>query len=306
MGEWPRVAVVGAGAVGGYFGGMLARAGADVLMIGRKAFVETVNRRGLLLDTVTFKEVVHVRASTEMNAVQGADIVLFCVKTTDTVATAKILAPFLSPDMTLLCLQNGVDNVEAVTKFTNIAACPAVVYLAAMVPEPGWVKHSGRGDLVIGPESLRIRKVVDLFGRAGVSCRISNRIDDELWEKFICNCGLNAVSALCQATYGRIRDDADAWSLVEAAVAEGMEVAHASGFSPFAKGGVESAIAAVSRLTQQIAGAVSSTAQDLHRGKATEIGSLNGFMSKRGSKLKVSTPVNQALYALVKLHCRNK
>jgi hypothetical protein len=82
---------------------MLARAGADVLMIGRKAFVETVNRRGLLLDTVTFKEVVHVRASTEMNAVQGAEIVLFCVKTTDTVATAKILAPFLSPDTALLC-----------------------------------------------------------------------------------------------------------------------------------------------------------------------------------------------------------
>ena len=94
--NWPRIAVVGAGAVGGYFGGMLARAGAPVVMIGRAAFVEAVRKNGLLLDTQQFKEAVRVEASTELAAARGADVVLFCVKTTDTESTARSLAPVLS------------------------------------------------------------------------------------------------------------------------------------------------------------------------------------------------------------------
>ena len=90
--NWPRIAVVGAGAVGGYFGGMLARAGAPVVMIGRAAFVEAAKKNGLLLDTLQFKETVRVEASTELEAVRGADIILFCVKTTDTESTARALA----------------------------------------------------------------------------------------------------------------------------------------------------------------------------------------------------------------------
>src|SRR5215470_10079648 len=93
--SWPKIAVVGAGAVGGYFGGMLARTGAPVVFIGRPAFVETVAKDGLLLDTTTFKERVKVEASADLSAVHGADIVLFCVKTTDTPSTAKELADYL-------------------------------------------------------------------------------------------------------------------------------------------------------------------------------------------------------------------
>ena len=95
--NWPRVAVVGAGAVGGYFGGMLARAGAPVMMIGRAAFVEAVKKNGLFLDTLQFKETVRVEASTELTDVRGAEIVLFCVKTTDNAATSRALAPLLAP-----------------------------------------------------------------------------------------------------------------------------------------------------------------------------------------------------------------
>src|SRR5256885_6897909 len=86
---WPKIAVVGAGAVGGYFGGMLARAGAPVVMIGRASVVEAIQKNGLVLDTVQFKQTVRVEASTEMEAARGADIVLFCVKTTDTESTAR-------------------------------------------------------------------------------------------------------------------------------------------------------------------------------------------------------------------------
>src|SRR5713226_5318366 len=103
--KWPRVAVVGAGAVGGYFGGMLARAGAPVLMIGRPAFVEAVKKNGLLLDTLHFKQSVRVEAAAELGAAQGAEVVLFCVKTTDTQATARALAPLLTSNAIVVSMQ---------------------------------------------------------------------------------------------------------------------------------------------------------------------------------------------------------
>src|SRR5215813_11113786 len=94
---WPRIAVVGAGAVGGYFGGMLARAGAPVTLIGRAPFVVAVHGRGLELDTLQFREVVPVEASTDLSAVRGAELILFCVKTTDNAATAREMVPYLAP-----------------------------------------------------------------------------------------------------------------------------------------------------------------------------------------------------------------
>src|ERR1700692_3338883 len=100
--NWPRIAVVGAGAVGGYFGGMLARAGAPVIMIGRPAFVEAAKKNGLFLDTLQFKEPVRVKAATELAAARGADVILFCVKATDTESTARALAPLLSSSATLV------------------------------------------------------------------------------------------------------------------------------------------------------------------------------------------------------------
>src|ERR1700726_2591038 len=135
--NWPSIAVVGAGAVGGYFGGLLARAGAPVGMIGRPAFVEAVKKSGLFLDTLHFQESVRVEASTELSAAHGAALVLFCVKTTDSAATARELAPFLAPDATLVSLQNGVDNVEQIRAAANIDALPAAVYVAASMQAPG-------------------------------------------------------------------------------------------------------------------------------------------------------------------------
>src|SRR5271154_4546165 len=134
---WPKIAVVGAGAVGGYFGGLLARAGAPVVMIGRPAFVEAVSKNRIFLDTLQFQESVRVEASAELSAVRGADVVLFCVKTTDNAATARAIVPLLAPGAIVLSMQNGVDNVEQIRAAAAVEALPAVVYVAASVPEPG-------------------------------------------------------------------------------------------------------------------------------------------------------------------------
>lgn len=298
---WPKIAVVGAGAVGGYFGGLLARAGAPVVMIGRPAFVEAVKKNGLFLDALHFQESVRVEASTELSAARGAEIVLFCVKTTDNAATARALAPLLAPSAMVLSFQNGVDNVEQIRAAAAIDALPAVVYVAASVPEPGRVKHVGRGDLVFGPRSERTEHVAALFSRANVPCRISDNIDGELWTKLIWNCALNAVSALGHAKYGQIAASADARKVVETVVDEVLAVARVANIHPPGLEDRKVAIAGAMKIATQMAEALSSTAQDMNRGKHTEIDSLNGYISRRGAELGVPTPVNHALYALVKL-----
>lgn len=299
--SWPRIAVAGAGAVGGYFGGMLARAGAPVMMIGRAAFVEAVRANGLFLDTVQFKESVRVEASADLKDIRGAEIVLFCVKTTDNSATARELAPLLAPGAMVVSMQNGVDNVEQIRSASGIEAFPAVVYVAASVPKPGTVKHAGRGDLVIGPRNAQTEHVAALFERAGVGCRISENIEGELWTKLTWNCALNAISALGRAQYGQISASGEARKLVETAVHEILAVARAAGVHPPGFQDPQVALAGAFKIATQLAEAYSSTAQDLMRGKRTEIDSLNGYISRRGAKLGVATPVNHALYTLVKL-----
>jgi 2-dehydropantoate 2-reductase len=298
---WPKIAVVGAGAVGGYFGGMLARAGAPVVMIGRASFVEAVNKNGLLLDTLHFKETVRVEAATELEAARGADVVLFCVKTTDTAATARALAPLLSPQAIILSMQNGVDNAEQIRAASGIDALGAVVYVAASVPQPRTVKHVGRGDLVIGPRNATTERIAALFERAGVPCRISENIEGELWTKLTWNCALNAISALGRAKYGQIAASEDARKVVAEIVDEVLAVARAANIHPPGLEDPKAALAGALKVAAQMSEALSSTAQDMQRNKRTEIDSLNGYISRRGAQLDVPTPVNHALFTLVKL-----
>lgn len=301
----PRVAVVGAGAVGGYFGGMLARGGVPVMMIGRPSFVEAVKRTGLFLDSVKFQDTVRVEASTELSAAAGADVVLFCVKTTDTARVSKQLAEIVRPTTLVVSMQNGVNNAEEIRAASGMEALPAVVYVAASVPTPGTVKHLGRGDLVIGPRSEKTDRVARVFASAEIPCRISENIEGELWTKLVWNCALNAISALGQVTYGEVIASEDARRLVEMAVYETLQVARAKGIQPPGLEDPKAAIAGSFKIAEQMSGTRSSTAQDLARGKHTEIESLNGYVAKLGAKLGVATPVNHTLYTLVKLYEEN-
>ena len=299
--SWPKIAVVGAGAVGGYFGGMLARAGAPVVFIGRPAFAEVVQKNGLLLDTTQFKERVGAEASAEISAASDAEIVLFCVKTTDTAATAKELAGILAPDAVVVSMQNGVDNAEQIRAASGIGALAAVVYVAVSVPSPGTVKHVGRGDLIIGPENKTTRRVAELFTRARVPCKISENIAGELWTKLVWNCALNALSALGKVTYGEIIASLDAKQLLEGTVYEVLAVAQAAGINSPGLEDPKAALAGAYRIAEQMSATRSSTAQDMMRGKRTEVDSLNGYIARKGRDLGVPTPLNHALYTLVKL-----
>lgn len=303
----PRVAVMGAGAVGCYFGGMLARAGVAVTLIGRPRHVEAITRDGLFLDTMAFQERVAVSASTDIGTAREADIVLFCVKTLDTETAAQALAPHLAPSTIVVGLQNGVDNVERILAAAKIEAVPAVVYVAVSMSAPGRVKHAGRGDLIIGdlpshgaPLKSRERDfetVAALFARAGVPCRISENVEGELWTKMIINCAYNAISALGRAKYHRAAGNPWTRDIMRKVTEEAVAVAGAAGVRLPDGDMVE----AVWKLAETMPGATSSTAQDIARGNRTEIDSLNGYVVRRGAQVGVATPVNQTLHALVKL-----
>lgn len=301
--DWPRIAVMGAGAVGCYFGGMLARAGAPVTLIGRPTHFEAITRHGLHLDTLTFQDCVAVKASTDVAAVATADLVLLTVKTLDTEAVARELAPHLSSAATLVSMQNGVDNVERIRSATGLEAVAAGVYVAVAMSAPGRVKHTGRGDLVIGRlkgqtiDDGRLRRLADTFRRAQVPCAVSDNVEGALWTKLVMNCTYNAISALGRAKYGRIVHTSWTRELMRLVTEEVLAVAAAAGIR------IEDAnmLDAVYKLGDAMAGATSSTAQDIARGKRTEIDALNGHVVRRGAELGVPTPVNQSLHALVKL-----
>ena len=299
--EWPRIAVVGAGAVGGYFGGMFARAGAPVVFVGRKHFADIVNPKGLVLDKLEGRERIGAKATIDISAIRDCQLILFCVKANDTMATANEMAPFVRPDATIVCLQNGVENADRVRGATNVIAIPAAVYVAVSVPEPGHVKHLARGDLTIGPPSKRTTELANLFVRAGIPCRISDNIDGELWLKLLCNCALNAISALGHTRYGKIAQSDDAKKLMQDVVDEVLAVARAARVVLPGVHDRTSGMAAAIEIATQMADAFSSTAQDLNRGRPTEIEALNGYISRRGVELGVPVPVNQALFTLVRL-----
>lgn len=182
-----KIAVMGAGAVGCYYGGMLARAGHAVVLIGRALHVDAVRRHGLLLETQSFRSYLPVQASTDPRAVEGAQLVLCCVKAIDTAGAAADIAPYLAADAMLLSLQNGVDNAARLQALLQREVEPAVVYVASEMAGPGHVRHHGRGELVIGP-SANGDTLARLFADAGVPVEISANVAGALWAKLILNC----------------------------------------------------------------------------------------------------------------------
>ena len=295
-GKFPRVAVVGAGAVGSYFGGMLARAGVPVTLVGRAAHIEAIRRDGLLIDSIHFREHVPIEATTETAAVRDAEHVLLCVKTLDTESTARQIAPQLAPHAAVFSFQNGVDNVDVIRAASGIEAWPVVVYVAAAIPTPGAIKHSGGGRLVVGPGAPSA-KLAAAFEQAKVSCPVSPNIEGELWKKLVFNCAGNAITALGRSSYGGLARHEPSVAVMRAAIEEVLAVACAAGVQV----PDEDYFAAAMAFARNLGEATSSTAQDVQRGKRTEIDSLNGYVARRGADLGVPTPVNHTMYALLKL-----
>ena len=296
MTELLKFAVMGAGAVGCYYGSMLALAGHPVVLVARPQHVDAIALAGLRLQTQTFDKQVQLKASLDASAVAGADVVLLCVKSSDTEAAGRLMQPFLRADALIVCLQNGVDNAERLRSvLPQHTVGAAVVYVATEMAGPGHVIHKGRGDLVMD-ELPSGAALAQALAAAGVPTHISGNVRGELWAKLILNCAYNAVSAIAQLPYGKTVSSLGVQDVMRDVVAECLAVADADGVH--VAGDVH---AAVARLASSMPSQSSSTAQDLARGKPTEIDFLNGFIVQRGIALGIATPANRVLWALVKL-----
>ena len=291
--NWLEVAVVGAGAVGCYYGAMLARAGFAVTLIGRAWHVEAIRRDGLRFLSGDLDERIAIGATTDIAAVAKAGLVLFCVKSSDTDIAAAAMAPHLKPGAIVLNMQNGVDNAERIRAHTRNTVMPMLVYTAATMPESGTVKHTGGGSLVIGRGG---EDIAAMFEAAKVPVKIADDIDSELWIKLVMNCAYNAVCALTGMPYGRMVASPEVRTIMVQAADEVMALAKAKGIRL-----PDDLPDATIKLAQVMPTTMSSTAQDIAKGRPTEIDHLNGYVVREGARLGVATPVNAMLNALTKL-----
>ncbi len=297
------VAVIGAGAVGSYFGGLLARAGYDVILIARQDHVKAIQENGLYMECQSFQERVSVKASTEYQAIKNADLILFCVKSPDTESVAKEIKPYLSEDSIILSLQNGVDNGERIKSVLLNPVYPAVVYVATGMAGPGHVKHFGRGELVIGDLDGKdacldqLMMIQEYLNKGNVPCSISKNIKHDMWLKFLVNCSYNAISGIGQIEYGQMVQSTHINTLIEQITREFLAVAGKEGVAI----SLEQAILANEQIAKTMTKQKSSTAQDLMKFKKTEIDFLNGYIVRRGLVHQIPTPANQSVYALVKM-----
>uniref|UniRef100_UPI0001AB29D4 2-dehydropantoate 2-reductase n=1 Tax=Cupriavidus pinatubonensis (strain JMP 134 / LMG 1197) TaxID=264198 RepID=UPI0001AB29D4 len=290
-----KVAIMGAGAVGCYYGGMLARAGHEVILIARPQHVQAIEATGLRLETQSFDEQVKVSASSDPSAVQGADLVLFCVKSTDTQSAALAMKPALAKSALVLSLQNGVENADTLRSLLEQEVAAAVVYVATEMAGPGHVRHHGRGELVIEPTSHGAN-LAAIFAAAGVPVETSDNVRGALWAKLILNCAYNALSAITQLPYGRLVRGEGVEAVMRDVMEECFAVARAEGVKL-----PDDVALAIRRIAETMPRQSSSTAQDLARGKRSEIDHLNGLIVRRGDALGIPVPANRVLHALVRL-----
>ena len=299
-----KIYVLGAGAVGCYFGGMLARAHHDVTFIARPERAKALNGSGLEMDCKAFHETIAVKASADLSILSDADLVLLSVKSLDTERTLEQVQSILPSKSVILSLQNGVANIELASKKVANPMYAAVVYVAAGMIGQRTMKHHGRGELLIGnpapangQDDQYLQEICALFESAGVPCSIAPRIKRDMWLKFLVNCSFNAISGIGQIPYGEMVKSPSIVKLLKEITKEFIAIAALEDVNIT----MSEALAANDSIATTMATQVSSTAQDLARGKMTEIDFLNGYIVELGKRYGVATPYNESVYALVKM-----
>jgi 2-dehydropantoate 2-reductase len=298
-----RVAVVGAGGVGGFFGGLLAKAGEDVTFVARGAHLEALRTRGLTVRSRRAGEfTVPVRATDRTESVGPVDLVLVCVKTYDTVSVLPQLPPLVGPDTAVLSLQNGVDNAEWIARVMGGGhVLGAVAYVSSVLQAPGVVEQvAGAGRIVFGEfqgeASERARRLLDVFRRAGIDAELSPDVRREIWQKFLFICGFSGVTALTRLPIGTILACPETRQFFCGVLEEVREVARAGGVG-LADDCVERAVATAEGFEPWARGSLYA---DLVAGRRLELEALNGTVVRLGRERGVPTPLNFAVYAALK------
>jgi 2-dehydropantoate 2-reductase len=293
-----RIAILGSGGVGGYFGGRLA-AGADVTFVARGAHLAALR----ILSPNGDLHLPKVQAIDATTAVGPVDIVFLTVKLYDTESALGMLPPLIGPETLVISLQNGVDSVEALTRAVGARhTAGGTTQIVAAVSEPGVIRHGALGRLAFGPLQDAQRPLLqELFERAnaaGIDAVLSDEILVEIWAKFVRLTAFSGMTCVTRCPLGPLRANPDLWAMTKGAVAESMAVARAKGF-PLPDRLLNEIMSAVGAMPPE---SKSSMLGDLERGRPLELPWLSGAVVRFGEETGVATPIHRFIATVLAPH----
>ena len=295
-----RVAVVGAGAVGGYFGARLAAAGHEVGFVARGRHLEEARREGLKIKSIQGDLHIRSRFTSEPREIGAVDLILFCVKSYGTEEAAGELAPLIGNETAILSLQNGIDNPDKIASLWGAEHTLAgVVYIAAEILAPGTIGHSAGGRIVLGEldgrASGQAKAVREIFAAAGVPCDVSAEIRKVMWGKLVWNAPFCAIACLARATAQEIVDSDSLRKLAVDCMGEVIDAAKRRGID-LAPSVIEDAV----NLSRGLGPFKPSMLQDLEAGKPLECEAFNGIVVRLLRQAGKAAPINETFYAALK------
>jgi len=296
-----RIAVYGAGGVGGYFGARLAQAGAEVHLIARGAHLQALREHGLRVRSIKGDFQVPAPATDDPAEVGLCDFVLFCVKTFDTDAAAARLAPLIGEGTAVVSLQNGVENEEKLARAVGDGhVMGGAAFIFAEIAEPGVIVHTGGpasitfGELD-GRISPRAERLLACCEQAGFGAELSASIQTVLWAKLAFICAQAGLTAAVRLPIGEIRTAPAGWAAFGRLVAEVCAVAEADG-TPMPQAAQQRALALAQAAEP---GSFSSLHDDLVAGRRMELEALHGFIVRRAAQHDLAVPTSEAVYAIL-------
>jgi 2-dehydropantoate 2-reductase len=301
-----KIAVMGTGALGGYFGGRLAEASEDVTFIARGAQLASLRESGLTIESPRGNlRIARVRATDDVASIGPVDVVLFTVKLWSTEEAARALPPLLGRDTAVVSLQNGVDSSDVLARFVGREhVMGAVCYISAVLDRPGVVQHEGQlARIVFGERDGRKTARAEAFlaacarARGGFDTELSPDVERAIWEKFVFIVGLSGMTTVTRRPIGPVRSDPDTRAMLLDVMRETVAVGRAKDVNLDADF-AEKRLAFIDTLPP---GMTSSMLRDLERGNRLEVRWLSGAVARLGRDVGIDTPANRAVYAALKL-----
>jgi len=297
-----KIAMIGPGAMGSLFGGLLTLSNEELWLVGYKPEqVERICSEGLIFEERGKVQIIPMRATPDVRSVGKADLVIFFVKTYDTERAVSDSLVLEKEETIFLTLQNGLGNEEALCKKID----PKKVILGitghgATLIKPGHIRHAGWGKTYIGERNHqitdRVNQIAQMFTKAGIETEVSSHIHDLIWEKLFMNVGINALTALTGLKNGQLLDYPETVRLMEALVSEAVEVARKKGIQ--IEGNPVEKVKWVAEATRENR---SSMGQDVDRRRKTEIDAINGAIVREAEGLGISVPYNRMVTELIKV-----
>jgi 2-dehydropantoate 2-reductase len=303
-----RIAILGSGGVGGYFGGRLAAVGADVAFIARGAHLQAMRQHGLRIESpLGDAHVPRVHATDDPASIGPVDIVFFTVKLYDTDSAIAMLPALIGPGTLVVPFQNGVDTVPVLTRAVGADhVAGGTAYVAAVIAEPGLIRHTTMNSIIFGPVSgpppAMLRELRDVAIRAGIDAVLSDTVLVDIWAKFARLTVFSGMTSIARCSIGPIRDDKVLNALMETAWHESIRVAHAKHvpLPPTVFEDIKKATLALPPHSR------SSMLEDLERGRRLELPWLSGAVVRIAEEVGVDVPTHRLIVALLRPHVNGR